>query len=275
MADVYATLPLYSSLPGDSLRPLALAAVDRALALDSNLAGAYAARGTVRNNNWEWQLAVGDFERAIELDPNDISTRQWYGENLMLTGNIAAAIEQFGVAVELDPFATIPRALMALSLGIAGDGDRARKEMTRAIEADDTFFVPRLFNGTLLLYEGDAAGAIAELLVAERAAPVPGVLGTLGYAYAVSGDTAAARAVLGRIDTSATNAPAAIARIHLGLGDLDAALMWMVRAVDVHDPFYSSEPLSAPLFAPLRATPAFADIARRVNLDPARLNGGS
>jgi serine/threonine-protein kinase len=274
IADVYATLPLYSSLPGDSLRPLALAAVDRALALDSNLAGAYAARGTVRSSAWEWELAVQDFERAIELDPNDISTRQWYGENLMLTGNMSGAIEQFAVAVELDPFAAIPRALMALSLGITGDADQARQEMTRAIEADDTFFVPRLFNGTLFLYEGDPANAIRELMVAERAAPVPGVLGTLGYAYAISGETDAAHAVLARIDTSATSAPAAIARIHLGLGDLDAALMWMDRAVDVHDPFYGSEPLSAPIFDRLRAAPGFADIARRVHLDPARLDGG-
>jgi serine/threonine-protein kinase len=272
MADVYATLPLYSSLPGDSLRPLALAAVDRALALHSSLGGAYAARGTVRTAAWEWDLAVEDFERAIALDPNDLSARQWYGENLMLTGDIAGAIAQFQAAVELDPFAVIPRALMALSLGIAGDGDEARREMTRAIEADETFFVPRLFNGTLFLYEGNPAAAIEELLVSERAAPVPAVIGTLGYAYAVAGDTAAARAVMSRIDTTATSAPAAIARIHLGLGDIDAATMWMVRAIDVHDPFYGSEPLSAPIYAPLRAVPAFGDIARRVNLDPARLN---
>ena len=273
IADVYAQLPLYTDLPGDSLRPLALAAVDRALALDGDLAGAYAARGTVRNSAWEWELAVQDFERAIELDPNDMSTRQWYGENLLLTGNTAAATEQFAAAVELDPFAPIPRALMALALGIAGDADRARQEMTRAVETDDTFFVTRLFNGTLFLYEGEPANAILELRVAERAAPVPAVLGTLGYAYAVSGDAAAAQDVLGRIDPSTAGAPAAIARIHLGLGELDAALTWMDRAVDAHDPFYGSEPLSAPIFAPLRAAPRFVDIARRVNLDPVRLDG--
>ncbi len=275
IADVYAQLPLYTSLSGDSLRPLALAAVDRALALDSNLAGAYAARGTVRNSAWEWELAVQDFERAIELDPNDMSTRQWYGENLLLTGNTAAAIEQLGVAVQLDPFAPIPRALMALALGIAGDADRARQEMTRAVEADDTFFVTRLFNGTLFLYEGEPANAIPELQVAERSAPVPAVLGTLGYAYAVSGDAGRARAVLARLDPSTAGGPAAIARIHLGLGDLDAAITWMDRAADAHDPFFGSEPLSAPIFEPLRAAPGFAEVARKANLDPARLDGGN
>ena len=80
-----------------------------------------------------------------------MSTRQWYGENLLLTGNTPAAIEQFAAAVELDPFAPIPRALMALALAIVGDADRARQEMTRAIETDNTFFVTRLFNGTLFL----------------------------------------------------------------------------------------------------------------------------
>lgn len=61
---------------------------------------------------------------------------------------------------------------------------------------------------------------------------------------------------------------AAIARIHLGLGDRDAALRWLDRAAEWREPFFASESMAAPLFDPLRGSPRFAALLRRVGFDP-------
>ena len=47
LADVYSVLPLYTSVPPDSVAPLGLAAADRAIALDSTLAAAHASRAAL------------------------------------------------------------------------------------------------------------------------------------------------------------------------------------------------------------------------------------
>ena len=99
------------------------------------------------------------------------------------------------------------------------------------------------------------------------------VSGLLGYAYAVTGQRERARQVLQSIDSTnvATGNAAAIARIYVGLEDLSAALEWLDRAADAHDPFFGSEPLASPLFDPLRGDPRFAEIVRKANLDAAVL----
>ncbi len=72
-----------------------------------------------------------------------------------------------------------------------------------------------------------------------------------------------------KIDSTdlATGNAAAIARIHLGLGNHSAALRWLDRAADAHDPFFGSEPLASPLFDPIRRDPRFAAVVRKTNLN--------
>jgi hypothetical protein len=124
--------------------------------------------------------------------------------------------------------------------------------------------------GAVYLYVDRADDAIRELEHArEHAGGIPTVDGLLGYAYAVTDQEDRARAVLQSFDSTevTTGNAAAIARIYLGLGNHTAALDWLERAADSHDPFFSSEPLASPLFDPLRDDPRFANVARKVNLD--------
>jgi tetratricopeptide (TPR) repeat protein len=131
--------------------------------------------------------------------------------------------------------------------------------------------------GAVYLYTGRAREAIPELETArELAEGVATVHGLLGYAYAVSGQTSRAREVLQSIDSTdlATGNATAIARVYLGLEDYTAALLWLDRAADAHDPFLGSEPLASPIFDPVRNDPRFADVIRKVNLNEEALTGG-
>ncbi len=263
-------LPLYTGVPGDSVLPLGLRAAERAIALDSSLSGAFVSRGGLLNSMWQWAAAEQDLRRAISLDPRNAMARQWYGENLLLNGRIEEAIAEFGRAAELDPVSPVFPALHGLALAVSGDADAAVERVLHAADLDPLAPVAQYMLGAVYLYVGRGHDAIPVLEAAmELADGVATVSGLLGYAYAVTGETDRAREVLQSIDSTdvTTGNAAAVARIFVGLGDLDAALDWLEKAVDAHDPFFGSEPLASPLFDPLRGDPRFADVIREANLD--------
>jgi TolB-like protein/Tfp pilus assembly protein PilF len=270
IADVYGLLPLYSRAPIDSMLPLGLRAAERAVALDSNLAGAFVSRGGLRNSMWQWTDAEQDLRRAIRLDPRNATARQWYGENLLLNGRIDEAIAEFERATELDPVSPVFPALHGLALAVAGDADAAIERVEHAAHLDPLAPVAQYMLAAVYLYVDRAAAAVPVLeATMQMTDGVATVSGLLGYAYAVTGRPERARAVLRSIDSTnvATGNAAAIARIYVGLGNLSAALDWLDRAADAHDPFFGSEPLASPLFDPLRDDPRFAAIVRKANLN--------
>src|SRR5207248_7319910 len=85
IGNVYAQLPLYANVRVDSVMPLALAAIDKAVALDSSLAEGFASRATLLQASWKWSDAERDYQRALQLDPRYAAAHQWYGELLLLT----------------------------------------------------------------------------------------------------------------------------------------------------------------------------------------------
>src|SRR5262249_4157249 len=103
ISDVYATLPLYANVRVDSVMPLALAAINRAVTLDSTLAEAFASRGSLLQAGWRWADAETDYKRAVRLDPKYATAHQWYGELLLVNGRLAEARAQLKRATELDP----------------------------------------------------------------------------------------------------------------------------------------------------------------------------
>jgi tetratricopeptide (TPR) repeat protein len=170
----------------------------------------------------------------------------------------------------LDPFVSSFTVELSLS---AGRFDDALAEAKRMNELDPTF---SYFDDSLAAAyreRGDLARAIDLYEKAEAVVPVrrPG----LAIAYARAGRLDDARRVLTElIERSKTHYVAAdgIASIYVALGENDEAFRWLNRAVDEH---------SAPLegigqrttFRALRADPRFAEVLRRIKLDPARILG--
>jgi serine/threonine-protein kinase len=269
IADAFAVLPLYGTAPPDSVLPLALAAANRAIELDSTLAEAYASRGSLLGSSWQWEDAQRDFRRAIALDPDYATAHQWYGENLLVNGRVDEAVSSLQRAVQLDPVSPIMTGSYALALGVAGDMDAAVDRARQAVELDP-MPVTRFMLGAVYLYGGRHAEAIETLEAAYAVdASNPTLNGLLGYAFAQAGRTDEARGLLVALESSAgaTGGAAAIARIYLGLGSFDEAFEWFGRAADVGDPFFGSESLASTMYDPMRSDPRFAELVRRVGLD--------
>ena len=271
MANVYALLPLYANVRADSVMPLAMRAIDRAVSLDSTLPEAVASRATLLQATWRWKDAERDYLRALRLDPNSASAHQWYGELLLLNGRMAESKAQLKRATTLDPLSPIAWGSYALALAVDGKSDTAIAAANRAVELDSALLVTRFMLGTVYLEAARYADALRELQVARRLDSTSvQTMGLLGYAEAKSGDARGALALARELEAGIgrqSGTAAAAARIYLGLGDTARALSLLERAVTERDSVFSSESLAESFFDPIRGDPRFAAIVARVGLD--------
>ncbi|HEV8449648.1 MAG TPA: protein kinase [Gemmatimonadaceae bacterium] len=270
IANAYALLPLYANVRVDSLMPLAMSAIDRAIRLDSTLAESFASRATLLQAAWRWSEAERDYKRALTLDPNAPSTHQWYGELLLVLGRTPEAKAQLARAAQLDPLAPVTLGSYAFVLTIARQPDSAIAAAKRAVELDSTLVVTRFILGTVYLQAGRLPDAVRELEASVKLdSSSTRALGLLGYAYAKSGKTRQANDLAKSLENQvgrSAGAATAAARVYLGLGDRGRALTLLERAATDRDSFYSSESLAENFFDPIRADPRFAAIVSRVGV---------
>ena len=96
--------------------------------------------------------------------------------------------------------------------------------------------------------------------------------GAAAYAIARGGDTTRARELIQELRQRQQEwrSQTALVRAYSGVRDTTGMLEAMERAVAIKDPFVMSTPLADKLFDPVRGSPRFATIVRRLGLDPAR-----
>lgn len=76
----------------------------KAIGLDPECAEAYALKGATFGFRHDFKKSGEEYRKAIELNPNFATARQWYAQNLMITGPISEARKQVNKAMELEPF---------------------------------------------------------------------------------------------------------------------------------------------------------------------------
>ena len=130
---------------------------DRAIALDSDLAEGFAARGYVETRSWApAALISADFKRALELRPNSADVHQWHSQFLSREGRREEALAEAQRAVSLDPLApgvritTTATNLTARGYGIAED------EASRALALEPGLVRAAAFQAFAELLAGNA-----------------------------------------------------------------------------------------------------------------------
>ncbi|OLC69047.1 MAG: hypothetical protein AUH78_24870 [Gemmatimonadetes bacterium 13_1_40CM_4_69_8] len=122
----------------------AIAAADRAIALDTDLAEAYAARGRAMSRAWAPGGAIaGDFKRALDLRPNSPDVHQWYAGLLSRQGRHDEALAEMERAVALDPLAPGVRTGFSFVALAARRYDVAAREAERALALEPSLVKAR------------------------------------------------------------------------------------------------------------------------------------
>ena len=179
---------------------------------------------------------------------------------------------QLRVAEELDPLSpTLPwfRAILLFVERRYADGER---EILKTLASSPENPNAHTSHGIIAFALGKNAEALASFRRAFEVAKTPIVKARLGWALGHSGNVDEARRFLRELEQEAANdqaAPAQVAMVAGGLGELDTAFRWLEEAVRVHDPALVQARI-APMFAELRADPRFDKILERVGLKATR-----
>jgi adenylate cyclase len=249
--------------------PLAKAAAEKALELDSTLAEAHYALALIRTwGEWDWKGAERAFKRAIELNPNFPDVHAYYSHFLSHMGRTNEALLHIELALELDPF----NALFHGLYGIVLEYQRRYDDAIAAARTGMALQPNRIVRSALqtgFIGKGmrDEQLAIQRARIAvdpERVAAFERGLEEGGYEGAQRG---IADVLAGRYGKSGKwiSGGYGIALRYLDAGDYNRTIDWLERAYEDHDPNlpYIGEPIFCDR---LRSYPRYQDLLRRMNL---------
>lgn len=253
--------------PEDAL-PKSTSAARKALDLDPDLPEGHVLLADIYQKQWRWAEAEAGYQRALELNPNDVAAHGGRARWLLCQGRTKEAIAWSRRARDLDP------------LGITGVDigwilfqsrlyDEAIRELRSAlaVRSDDGYALWFLGFALIANHQPDDAIPLLEkaLAITDQSAAIMGVL---VRAYAHAGrrtDALRLLEVLKRRRQAGYAPAAAFVNAYLGLGDHEQALAWLERAYQEHSNILLWVKVH-PFFDPLRDDPRFADLVRRVGL---------
>ncbi len=237
-----AVMPAYTEDSTPEVLAAAVAAAERAIAIDSTIPESYTALGYAYSLIGNLPRAEDSFRRALALDSTLATSWGWYGLLAARLGDYAAAHDRIRRSMALEPASLIARVWEVQVLVPERRHREADSVAAAAIAMDSTFMLAWTWRANALLGLGKAAEAAS--LLEQRLARDPSDRssdsGLLAYAYALAGRTREARAMLdtwragsgGRLPPSGATA-AALEE----LGEHEAAITMLAQAAARHDPW--------------------------------------
>jgi len=250
----------------------AKAAIDKALARDDSLADAHFRLAEYNTLiAWDWAAADREFRRAIELNPNQASTRSLYADYLAIVRRPDEALAQAARAMELDPVSTQSQAFYARILMFTRRYDEAIAQYRETLRGAPDQQIA-LANIRVLLHAArryDQAFAADQAWAASNATTGgPDISDALSRGYAEGGYQGAMRRAAAVEAARAPTNPAIgtfAAQFYVRAGDKAMALDWlekMFEAGEAATPYLSC----APIWDDLRGEPRFQALLHRMHL---------
>ena len=241
LAMALAALPAYVMDSTPEIVARAVAAANRAIAMDSTIPESYAALGYGYSLLGEIARAEASFRRALALDSTVATSWGWYGLLAGRLGQYREAGERVARAEGLEPASLIARVWEAQILQPQRRYAEADSMASVAMGMDSTFMLAWTWKANALLGLKKIDEAISLLEWQLRLLP-PGrpeeAHGLLAYAYAVAGRAKEARATIDSIRARVGGrlpATGAIAAALEELGDHEQAVALLGQAVARHD----------------------------------------
>ncbi len=277
LANLYGYLGLWGFLPPDEAEPYRWFYGLRAFELDPSLAEprthvAYHPEKCRYEDaySYNWVEAEKKMANARDLNPNSPLVRVRHSTVLGVLGRTEEAIAELECALELDPLSLEVRCWLVLELLFGHQYERGLEQGRQLVGLEPGHHIAHMVLG--LVYVGMKRFE-ESVSVFRRAAELSGefplMLGWLGLALGLGGQTAEARVVLERLRETANVRfvlPTSFAWLHLGLGETDDAFAWMERAANHNDEWV--HPLKVyPFLDPLRADPRFHALMSKLSLE--------
>ena len=272
LASVY-QLWVYYAYPGIEFYEAdarALAAADRAIALDPDLAEAYAARGRAKTNIWAPAPEIAaDFQRALELRPNSADVHQWHSTFLRRQGRYNEARTEAERAVALDPLAPGVRITLTLQALAARRYDVAEQEAARTLALEPSLMRASQAQALSALLSGNA-----DRCATLRLGPYAGVRAMCLYSLGRAREAAQIADSLRAAFTAGTGggsifspviAAQGLAQYYAWTGHVEESLAWLERAYAISPEGEQFLLIASGLYDKVRNDPRFQAGIQRVH----------
>jgi TolB-like protein/Tfp pilus assembly protein PilF len=271
LAEVQVLAAFYGLIPVAAAHARAKGALETAVGLQGETVDSLYVAGLIADAERRFEDSERALRAAVELAPDHVEATCHLGVLLSVLGRFgeAAAVLQHARAV--DALAPYPYAISSLCLAVAREPAQALDLAEQALALDEENTLALWVRGQTLV----ALGRLEEAVTLYERAVTPvhrgGMIhGMAGWAAAVAGDRAGARAALDAIAARPSGSPALVAEawIRAELGDLDGA--WEVLDRAEREGQFMLLLTGLPGFDRLSADPRFAELLIRLGLSPER-----
>ena len=271
LAQAYAVMAAWGYMDGDEALRLTRANARKALEIDNKLGEAHAALAGALDLQNDRQGALEEYRQAIELNPSDATSCQWYAEDLAALRRFDQSFVMIQRAQELDPLSLVIPAVGAVFYANARQFDKAMELAQRALHLDPHSKMGHLAVGLAYIRAGKPQAAIPELeLGVSISDSDQALLSWLGSAYARAGRRAEAERIARRMDQMAARkniSPFLRALLATSLGQKERAFTLLDEGVRTRDG-WMQQMYEEIMFEPLRDDQRFSDLAKRLGFIP-------
>jgi len=239
-------------------------AVDRALALEPELAEGYASLAWIqRSYDWDFRGAEASIARALELAPASADVLRIAGTMARTNGRFEEAIGLFRRALEQDPLSANTYDHLGLALHAADRPAEAEVAYRKTLELSPQRIRTRALLALSLLAQGRREEALAE---ASRESEGLYHLWALAIVEHGSGHIAESDAALDQlIEKNAADGAYQIAALYGARGEADKAFEWLERAYAQRDSGLP-EAKTTPRLRPLHGDPRWGAFLEKMGL---------
>lgn len=169
LADCYLLAREFGSLTDVEAFGRAQGAVDTALRIDPDQAGALRARAFIAYWwNGDRQAAARDFQRALSLNERSAQTLFWYANALIDNGDFDEGLKLLGQARLIEPASPAIAADLAWAKWSNGDSASAKAALIALRRANPTLATVPDFLGVIAIAEGDMERFVVEMEIMAR-----------------------------------------------------------------------------------------------------------
>lgn len=268
IADAYSLLGYFGYLTPREAYQRSGDAARRALEIDDTIAEAYTALGDVALHcGWDLRRCDRELATSMLLQPNYARVHHLYSHYWIALGSVQKSQAASQRALEIDPTDLSLIAHMGWHHYHALDAAAAIASCQKALDMDPSFTMARIYLGKAYTLAQMYTAAIEEFEKSLETGSTD-VKGYLGLALALAGSRREAERLLAALLSEARQQYVSSyhpATISCALGEWDQAFMWLERAIDEGGRHVAYLKLD-PMLAPLHGDPRFARLLMRIGL---------
>ncbi len=251
-------------IPTEEGQRLTREAVERALALNPNLASAHAQMGRIKLHvDFDWAGADASFQRAIALEPGNSENVALAAESAAMLGRFDGALRLNRQAVDLDPLNAASWDGLGETEYFIGRLDEAAADFKKALELKPDVFPGNISLSRTYIVQGRAQDALLEIELVPYDLPR---FFLHAIAYRALGREKEADSELRELIAKYSERGAyQIAQVYAFRNQCDEAFLWLDRAYVLRDGELSETKVD-PLLKSLHSDPRFAAFLKKLNL---------